>query len=396
MLTETEALNLVLSRITAGKAERVPLSQSLGRFASTQVLASIPLPGFDNSQVDGYALRAIDSTAGTELPVIAEQPAGPDLHHELPPRCALRIFTGAPIPRGADAVIMQEDVTRSGDTITINEAVIEGENIRRLGSDLCTGQIIVKAGERIGPAHVGVLASQGLADIEVASLPAINILSTGDELIAPGQPLQPGQLYNSNGLMLAAMLAQLGIPGASTHHCADDLAATIRTINDLARRSDVIILSGGVSVGDHDHIKPALNALGLAPELWRVKVKPGKPFLFVHRTEPRPLYVFGLPGNPVSAFVTFHLFVKPALLKLLGAATSAQQPVTFAARLASAVKNDGDRPHFIRGKLSGGTFHPTGLQQSHALFGLSQCNAMLRVPEHTTFGPDTICQVQMI
>lgn len=396
MLTEPEALDLVLSRITPGKVTPVPLAQAPGQFASAQVLATIPLPGFDNSQVDGYALRAEEGTAGTQLPVIAEQPAGADLQHELPARSALRIFTGAPIPRGADAVIMQEDVTRTDGMIKINESVTKGENIRRLGSDLCTGQILLRTGERINAAHIGVLASQGLDQVTVHAPPSISILSTGDELIPPGQPLQPGQLYNSNGLMLAAMLAQLGIHDAGTHHCPDRLDATISTLGDLAQRSDVIIISGGVSVGDHDHIKPALNALGLTPELWRVKVKPGKPFLFVHRMEPRPLYVFGLPGNPVSAFVTFHLFVKPALLKLLGASTDEQKPVTFPARLASAVKNDGDRPHFIRGRLNGGTFQPTGLQQSHALFGLSQCNAMLRVPEHTTLGPDTVCQVQMI
>jgi len=396
MLTESEARDLVLSHVTSLAPERLPISETLGRFASSQLLASIPLPGFDNSQVDGYALRATDAVVGAELPVISEQPAGPDLHLQCQAGSAIRIFTGAAIPEGADAVIMQEGVTRIASTITIKDAVVKGENIRRKGSDLCAGQILIRKGDRIGPAHIGVVASQGLSHIDVHRLPSISILSTGDELIPPGQPLQSGQLYNSNGPMLAATLAQLGLPGATTHHCTDQLDATIQCIDDLAKRSDVIILSGGVSVGDHDHIKPALTALGLTPELWRVKVKPGKPFLFVHRMEPRPLYIFGLPGNPVSAFVTFHLFVKPALLKLIGGSSVAAETPTVFALLADSVTNDGGRPHYIRGRLIDGVFHPTGLQQSHALFGLSQCNAMLRVAENTTVEAGSSCSVQLL
>lgn len=394
MLTEPEALDLVLSRIAPLPSERVHIGSALGRFANETMLASLPLPGFDNSQVDGYAVRAEDAALGAELPVTAEQPAGPDLHLELPPASAIRIFTGAPIPRGADAIIMQEDVTRVGHSITINDTVTSGENIRRMGSDLCAGQVLVRPGQQLGPAHIGLLASQGIDEVSVHRLPRISVLSTGDELIAPGLPLEPGQLYNSNGPMLVAMLAHEGLHGATAHHCPDQLDATISSLSSLADESDVIIISGGVSVGDHDHIKPALKALGLEPELWRVKVKPGKPFLFVHRTEPRPLYIFGLPGNPVSAFVTFHLFVKPALRKLVGANDSGA--VTAPATLTHEITNDGGRPHYVRGRWSQGQFHPTGLQQSHALFGLSQCNALLRVPEHTTLASGSACEVQLL
>ena len=211
----------------------------------------------------------------------------------------------------------------------------------------------------------------------VRTLPRIAVLSTGDELIEPGQPLQPGQLYNSNGPMLAAMLASQGFPGATTHHCPDYLEATFLKLTALSEQADVIIVSGGVSVGDHDHVKPALAALGLPPQFWQVKVKPGKPFLFTQRQEPRPLYVFGLPGNPVSSFVTFQLFVRPALLKLVGSADTALP--TVEAELTEPVQNKGGRPHYLRGQLRQGRFSPMGTQASHALFGLSQSNALLRL-----------------
>jgi molybdopterin molybdotransferase len=203
------------------------------------------------------------------------------------------------------------------------------------------------------------------------------ILSTGDELVPPGQALLPGQLYNSNGPMIQALLASLGIGEVPLHHCPDNLEATIQTLDRLAQACDAIIISGGVSVGDHDHIKPALKALGLPLELWQVKIKPGKPFLFVHRTEPRPLYIFGLPGNPVSAFVTYQLFVRPALLKLMGS-TAPPLPVADV-ELTAPMSNDGGRPHFQHGRYDNGKFTPLGVQASHALYGLSQSNAMLRV-----------------
>jgi len=377
MLTETEARELVLSRITACGIESVGLIDSLGRHGAAQLLADVALPGFDNSQVDGYAVRAQDAVLGARLDVVAEQSAGVDRHLTLPAGKAIRIFTGAPLPVNADAVIMQEDVTRTGPSIEINEAVTAGEHVRRTGSDLCRGQVLLRPGQPITATLIGVLASQGIATLPVHRLPTVSVLSTGDELMAPGQPLLPGQLYNSNGPMLAAMLAALGVKDVQIHHCRDDLEATIQALGTLAGTRDVIIISGGVSVGDHDHIKPALQALGMTPELWRVKIKPGKPFLFVHRTQPRPLYVFGLPGNPVSSFVTYQLFVRSALLKLMGAADFALPAIE--AELTGAVENDGGRAHYLRGRYAHGRFSPSGVQQSHALFGLSQSNALLLV-----------------
>ncbi len=383
MLTESEARDHVLSRLQPGALESVPLCDCLGRPAAAQVLAEVSLPGFDNSQVDGYAVRAADATLGATLEVSDEQqPAGQNKGLTVAPGQAVRIFTGAPIPEAADAVVMQEDVTRTGSTITINEAATVGDLIRRTGSDLCRGQVLVHPGQIFTPALVGVLASQGLAQAMVHRLPSVGILSTGDEIIEPGQPLQPGQIYNSNGPMLAALLAAQGLRGSPVRHCHDDLTATIQALEDLAASHDVIIISGGVSVGDHDHVKPALQALGMAAEVWQVKVKPGKPFLFAHRTQPRPLYVFGLPGNPVAVFVTYQLFVRPALLKLMGAAAPALPAVE--ARLMAPLENDGGRPHYFRGRLHNGCFTPLGVQESHALFGLSQSNAMTCVEARQT------------
>jgi molybdopterin molybdotransferase len=395
MLSEEEALARILAFCAPLPAVEVPLLEALGARLSRGVWALVPLPGFDNSSMDGYAVRAGDVELGKPLQVVAEQAAGRDEGHHLGAGEAIRIFTGAPVPAGADAVIMQEDVelgpldssrASSCDVILPKDTVVVGENVRRVGSDLCTGQCLAKAGEMVRPGLVGLLASQGLTTVAVHGWPRVAVLSTGDELVAPGTSLLPGQLYNSNGPMLAALLVALGIPvnRVEMRHCEDSLDATVTAMRELTSKSDVVLVSGGVSVGDRDYVKPALAALGMPPELWRVRVKPGKPFLFAKRdasADAPGCRVFGLPGNPVSAFVTYQLFVRPALLRLLGAGLEDCLLPTAEVRVASDLRNSGDRPHYLRGRVIAGEFRVVGAQQSHALFGLSQSDALLRLGE---------------
>lgn len=381
MTSEAEALAAVLAKVPVLPAEVRPLLDSLGRFAADERWAQRPLPAFDNSSMDGYAVRAASAQTGARLRVVGEQPAGADLGLTIGAGETLRIFTGAPMPGGADAVVMQEDVIRTGDTIAIEAGVEPGEFVRRQGSDLAAGQKILTRGERIAAQNIGLLASQGLVEIAVGSLPRVAIVSTGDELARLGETPGPGQIFESNALMLEALVRGAGAEVAAVEHAPDALEALTATLR-RGLENDVLIVSGGVSVGDRDFVRPSLGALGAEIELWRIALKPGRPFLFGRAGA---CAIFGLPGNPVSAFVTFLKFVRPALRRMMGAAEEQQRLRRIGARLATAVGNDGDRPHYLRGRWQDGVFTLSGRQESHALFGLSQANALLRLAPREEF-----------
>jgi molybdopterin molybdotransferase len=389
MISEQEARSKILKTIQPLPARRTSLLSGLGCFAAEDYFARLPLPNFDNSAMDGYAVVASSSRTGERLRVIGEQPAGLDRQIRISRGEAVRIFTGAPTPAGADAVVMQEDVTRDRDEIVLNVDVEPGEFIRKRGCDLSESQKILSAGERIRAATLALLASQGFSELAVGAEVEATIISTGDELVKPGQTLKQGQVYESNSALLQALLKRCGAILKSAEHSRDDRESLIETI-ERGLKNHVLIITGGVSVGEHDLVQSTLRSLGARIDIWRVAIKPGKPFLFGRAGD---CAVFGLPGNPVSAFVTFLQFVRPAILKMMGAADLDLPGVP--AKVSVDLMNDSDRPHYVRGKLEGGKFTPVGRQESHALFGLSQSNALLRVAVGESFKAGEIVDVQL-
>jgi molybdopterin molybdotransferase len=388
MISEEEARQRVLQSIGSLGERTVPLSTALGSFSAREIIARLPLPTFDNSAMDGYAVVASSSEKGARLQVIGEQPAGPDRKLQISPGEAVRIFTGAPIPGGADSVVMQEDTTREGGEIAVNVDINPGEFIRRRGCDLAEGQRILLAGERIRPVTIALLASQGFADVTIGRRANAAIISTGDEVVLPGAKLNEGQIYDSNSVLLQALVQRCGAAVTLVEHCPDQRERLIDAIR-RGMKSHVLVITGGVSVGEHDLVQATLRSLGASVDVWRVAIKPGKPFLFGRIDG---CAVFGLPGNPVSAFVTFLQFVRPAIFKMMGA-NHLDLP-TVPAKLAVDLANQGDRPHYVRGRIENGTFAPIGRQESHALFGLSQSNALLRVAVGESLKSAAIVNVQ--
>ena len=373
MISEQEARAKILETVQPLPPRKMSTLQALDCFAAEDYFARLPLPAFDNSAMDGYAVIASNCKPGTRLRVVGEQPAGVDQKLSVSSGEALRIFTGAPLPKGANAIVMQEDVAREGDEIVVNVEVPLGEFIRRRGCDLGEGQKIVGKGDKIRGTTQALLASQGFADLNIGGEASAAIISTGDELAEPGEKLQPGQIYDTNSVLLQSLLKGCGALVASAQHCRDD-AGSLRKIFQLVAKYDILIVTGGVSVGEHDLVQATLRDLGAKIDIWRVAIKPGKPFLFGQLGN---CFVFGLPGNPVSAFVTFLQFARPAILKMMGA-HDLELP-TITAKLTIDLTNDSERAHYLRGKLENGSFAPIGRQESHALFGLSQSNALLRV-----------------
>ncbi len=298
-----------------------------GRVLASDVVSPLAVPALDTSSMDGYAVRTADVTAsGTVLPITQRIPAG-SVGHALEPGSAARIFTGAPLPPGADAVVMQELCEHRGESVVINHAPRPGEAVRRAGSELALGATILAAGARLRPQEIGLAASVGLAQLPVVRRMRVALFSTGSELVMPGEPLPPGGVYNSNRFQLRALLAQLGCEVTDLGIVPDRLDDTRAVLREAAQGHDLIVTSGGVSVGEEDHVKPAVEAEGVL-EMWKIAMKPGKPLAY---GRVGAAAFIGLPGNPVSSFVTFLLMVRPFILATQGVREAVPRAVTLRA-----------------------------------------------------------------
>jgi molybdopterin molybdotransferase len=342
VISVAEAVRAVIERVPRLAAEHVPLDRARGRVLASDIVATRPLPGFDNSAMDGYAARASDLPA--TLPIAGVVAAGQLDVPVLPPRAALRIFTGAPMPPGADTVVIQEDTTREGDRIRLPASPI-GDNVRPTGEDVAIGDTVIAAGTRLAGWDIGLLAALGVVSVPVARAPRVALIATGDELVDVTVPPGPGQLVDSSVHALAGLIAEagglperLGIARDNLPSLADRFAA--------AAGYDVVITTGGVSVGDRDYVHAALEAAGISLELYKIAMRPGKPFSFGLRPGAPPAPVFGLPGNPVSTVVAFELFLRPALLAMQGARVIERPVVTV--RVAGGYHKQAGRAHYLR------------------------------------------------
>ncbi|HET7128208.1 MAG TPA: gephyrin-like molybdotransferase Glp [Gaiellaceae bacterium] len=371
LLTIDEALALVLDNVRPLTGEDVLVVDAGGRVLAADARARVDLPPFPSSAMDGYAVRAAE-TPGTFV-VVGQSAAGRPAQTSLEPGQAIAISTGAVVPGGSDAVVPVERTRRDGDEVTV-ERVEGGENVRRRGGDIAEGDTVVPAGTQCGPAQLGALAAAGIETVRCARRPRVAVLATGSELRKPGEPLGPGEIYESNTVMLAGQLRRAGARAEVLGAVADDAEAT-RSALERGLAADVLLTSGGVSVGEHDLVRGLLAELGAAEVFWRVAVKPGKPLAFSTRGS---TLVFGLPGNPVSSFVGFELFVRPALAALQGARDRA--PAFLPGRLGVAMTRNAARDELVRARVEDGVVQPLRGQESHMIARAALATALVLIP----------------
>jgi molybdopterin molybdotransferase len=392
MLTAQQALDHLLSNAKAvGESEAVAMQAALGRVLAENVNSLVDVPPLDNTSMDGYAVCTADTqTPGSTLKIAQRIPAG-SMGMQLEPGTAARIFTGAPVPPGADAVVMQEDCTipeGSTDQVQVNIAPTSGQWIRRRGEDLTAGKTALTAGTYLRPQELGVVASAGLTHLNVKRKVRVAAFFTGDELSLPGEPLKPGGIYNSNRDTLLACIKSLGCDATDFGIVPDSLEATKETLRKASKDHDLIITSGGVSVGEEDHIKPAVTAEGRL-DLWQIAIKPGKPLAFgavrkSSENQDGETWFIGLPGNPVSSFVTFLLFVRPFILKLQG--RDAGMPQSYLMRADFDWLKGDRRNEFLRVKINAqGGLDLFPNQSSGVLTSASWGDGLLDCPPGHTF-----------
>jgi molybdopterin molybdotransferase len=374
LISVDAARDRVLAAVAPLPSEEVATDAALDRVLAHDVAAELDLPPFRSSAMDGFALVA---GPGGELPVVGESRAGRPYEGVVEDGQAVRISTGAVVPEGADAVVPVERVEVSGSSVRVPE-VAAGANVREAGEDVRAGQVVLRAGAELGPPELAMLTALGNAVVACARRPRVAVLATGDELRGPGEPLGPGQIRNSNGVALAAQAKRAGGDVVLVDVVRDDHDATRSALAGALDAADVVCVSGGVSVGPHDHVKPALAELGVGELIWGVKLKPGKPFWFGTR---EGNWVFGLPGNPVSASVTFRLFAHPALRALQGADPAAARSLAV---LDAPVRRQPDRDQAVRCRLvvrdDGFHAEPTGPQGSHVLSSMLGAAALAVIP----------------
>ncbi|MBT3183184.1 MAG: molybdopterin molybdotransferase MoeA [Nitrospina sp.] len=383
MIQVQEALDKILSQIQFKGVEKIPLDQALGRVLAEDVVSRVNNPPLDNSAMDGYALIAQDIQSATpenpvKLEVVEEIAAGYTAKGTLKPGQTMRIMTGAPIPPGADAVLMQEDTQKDGNSILCLDRADVEENIRRAGEDVKIGEGVLKKGTTLSPAHIGMMAVVGRSQIAVSQRPTVSILSTGDEILELDETPQGPQIFNSNGHMLAAQIKSAG--GIPLYlGIAKDTEKDLMEKFEWALKADIVVSSGGVSVGDYDLVKSSLQKMGQDMLFWKVAMKPGKPLAFGRIGK---IPIFGLPGNPVSSFVSFEQFVRPSLRKVLGCSDLSHK--TVQAKLTRTIHKKPGRLHFLSSIVSWTdgeyTVTPAGEQGSGILKSAANANSLLIFP----------------
>jgi len=376
LISIAEARARVLAAAVALDAEPVTVERALGRVLAEDVRAAGDVPPFANSAMDGFAIAA--GAAGRTLRIAGESRAGAPARSHVAAGEAFRISTGAVLPAGADAVARVEDTEERDGHVAVRVAAATGANVRAAGEDLRAGQVVLRRGARLGPGELGVLVGAGRAEAACARRPRLALVATGDELVAPGVPLGPGQIHESNLVTMAALATAAGAVVVGAARAADRPDATRAALERALTDADVVAVTGGVSVGVHDHVKDALRDLGVEERFWGVALRPGKPTWFGTRGD---ALVFGLPGNPVSAMVTFALFARPALGALQGATVD---DAPGSAALGEAVARNSRREQAIRVRLaltpSGVVATPTGAQGSHVLSSMLGADALAIIP----------------
>jgi len=378
LISVSEAQRLVLERAHRLDAERVPVERAAGRVLAEPASALVDLPPFPSSAMDGFAVRAGEAPVGAGLPVVARIAAGSPSDRPLGQGEAMAISTGGAVPEGADAVIPLELVEDAGDSIEVRDAVAAGANVRERGSDVRTGDVVLEPGTHLGPAQVGALAAAGVHEVQCTKRPRVGVLVTGSELRQPGQELAPGEIYESNGLLLATALQLGGAVPAQLGVVGDDADELERAMERALLGFDMLVTSGGASVGPHDLVRETQAGLRVEEIFWGVSVKPGKPVAFGVR---RDHLVFNLPGNPVSVLVTFELFVRPAVNALLG--LPEPKPAFRLGVLGSATRQNAERDQFIRARSrregDDVVLEPISGQESHMIARAGRADTLIEV-----------------